>query len=235
MIKRTQISSRCSAGFTLMEMMLSMSIMFIALMLVMDFVIETGRLNFTSAEKNDINRELRNVVDRMASEAKQSNLFIIYKSAAPADREDQTDRVRPNESGDCVLLVFKSGYADMMDLGVDPLHDPRPITRLIMYYRSATTTENGVERGPVRRWELDLRSNPETDADTIHNLESLIPNLATLYAQSTELVELSEGMADGRLFYNFQNRTAMINGKIIHGNKAKWVTDTYNFSISPRG
>jgi len=59
--------------------------------------------------------------------------------------------------------------------------------------------------------------------------------MATLNAESTNVVQLSEGLADGRLFYNFKNRTVMINGKIIHGNQAKWVTDTYNFSISPRG
>ncbi|MDF3128637.1 prepilin-type N-terminal cleavage/methylation domain-containing protein [Kiritimatiellaeota bacterium B1221] len=223
------------SGFTLVEMLMSMGIMFSVFAMSIGFLIESGRINFVSAEKNDINREVRKVVTRMATEAKQSNLFVVYKSAAMADRDLSTDRVRPNEAGDCLLLVYKTGYAEMMDMGVDPLHDPRPVNKLVLYYRSVTHEEDGQERGPVRRWVKDLSSSPETDADKIHNIEQMIPSLSVLESESSEVVELSEGLANGRLFYNFQNKTVMINGKIIHGNQAKWVTDTYNFSISPRG
>lgn len=234
-MKTRHKSKKAQAGFTLIEIMFSVAIVTSVMAMTISFMVESGRINFVSAEKNDINREVRNVVDRMTMEAKQSNLFIIYQSADASDRVDQTDRVRPNESGDCLLLVFKSGYSEMASLGVDPLRDPRPVTRLIMYYRSITGTEDGVAQGPVRRWELDLTSSPETDPDTIRNIELLIPDKSTLDAESVQVMELSEGLADGRLFYNYQNRTTMINGKIIHGNQAKWVTDTYNFSISPRG
>lgn len=223
------------SGFTFIEIMISMSIMLTVSAMSLNFLVETGRLNFTSAEKNDINRELRNIVDRLATEAKQSNLFVIYESAEDSDRVNIADRVKTGGSGDAILLVFKSAYADMDALGVDPLRDPRPITRLILYYRSTISTENGVGRGPVRRWERDYSNNPVTDTASIHNLETLLPTLATLDSESIEVVALSEGLADGRLFYNYQSRTAMVNGKIIHGNNAKWVTDTYNFSISPRG
>lgn len=218
-----------------MEILISMGIMLTVIGMSLGFFLETGRMNFVSAEKNDINRDVRNVIDRMASEGKQSNSFVIYTSTAKEDRDDSTDRVRTNESGDCLLLIFKSGYADMDDLGVDPLHSPRPITRLVLYYRSTTMKENGKSWGPVRRWEKDFSDDPITDPDSIRNIEDLLPSMATLNAESTNVVQLSEGLADGRLFYNFKNRTVMINGKIIHGNQAKWVTDTYNFSISPRG
>ncbi len=226
---------RSQSGFTLVEMLMSMGIMFSVFAMSIGFLIESGRINFVSAEKNDINREVRKIVTHMATEAKQSNLFLIYKSAALSDRDLSTDRIRPNESGDCLLLVYKTGYAEMIGLGVDPLHDPRPVSKLVLYYRSVTHVEGGQERGPVRRWVKDLSAHPETDTDKIHNIEQMIPALSVLESESAEVVELSEGLANGRLFYNFQNRTVMINGKIIHGNQAKWVTDTYNFSISPRG
>jgi len=49
------------------------------------------------------------------------------------------------------------------------------------------------------------------------------------------VIELSRGLADERLFYNFWGRSVMVNGQIHHGNDAKRVTETYNFTISPRG
>ena len=143
--------------------------------------------------------------------------------------------MRPNESGDALLLVQKSAYAEMAEHGVDPLHDPRPITRLILYYRIITGEENGAQVGPVMRWEGDFSDSPIVDSNDIRKVEELIPPFNQLVAESQQVVAFSEGLSDGRLFFNYLNRTAMINGKILHGNKAKWVTDTYNFSISPRG
>ena len=222
-------------GYTLVEVMIAMTIMLAVLAMSMSFLLESTMLNFKSQAKNNINREVRGIVDRIAIEAKQSNMFIIYTSAADADRISAQDRRRPHESGDALLLVEKAGYAEMLDFGVDPLYDPRPIKRIILYYRMVTSTENGAEVGPVMRWEKDYTDAPVTNAEDILALEGLIPSYAELLPASRRVVAFSEGLSDGRLFYNFQNRTAMINGRILHGNQAKWITDTYNFSISPRG
>ena len=44
------------------------------------------------------------------------------------------------------------------------------------------------------------------------------------------------GLSDnGLLFVNYQNRSALVRAKILHGNQAKRVTNTYNFTITPRG
>jgi prepilin-type N-terminal cleavage/methylation domain-containing protein len=228
-------SLHSKSGFTIVEVMIAMAILFSVLAMSMGFLVESTWINYSSQAKNNINREMRNVVDRMALEAKQSNFFILYTSAANADRIDANDRMRPNESGDALLLVEKAAYAEMAGYGVDPLYDPRPIIRLILYYRMVTAEENGAEVGPVMRWEGDFSQNPLVDSDQIRNVEDLIPTFTQLVAESRQVVAFSEGLSDGRLFFNFQNRTAMINGKILHGNKAKWITDTYNFSISPRG
>jgi prepilin-type N-terminal cleavage/methylation domain-containing protein len=39
----------------------------------------------------------------------------------------------------------------------------------------------------------------------------------------------------GFSFFNFQNRSVIVRTKILHGNQAKRVTNTYNFTITPRG
>ena len=70
--------------------------------------------------------------------------------------------------------------------------------------------------------------------DRYNTIESLIPAISTVGTHET-IVELSEGLADGKLFYNFRERSIMVNGQIYHGNDYKRVTDTYNFTISPRG
>lgn len=215
--------------------MIAMAIMMSVLAMSSGFLMESSKINFKSTAKNNINRELRNTINRMAIEAKQSNYFLIYETAEDGERYDRDDRRRPNESGDALLLVFKSGYPDMEALGMDPLRDPRPITRIILYFRDPNTQIDGVSVGPVMRWEQDFTDDPIIEPDEIREVELLIPTLTTLRTQSAQVMAFSEGLVNGRLFYNFQNRTIMINGRIIHGNQAKWVTDTYNFSISPRG
>ncbi|MCH8527272.1 MAG: prepilin-type N-terminal cleavage/methylation domain-containing protein [Kiritimatiellae bacterium] len=231
-----QPSKRTGAdGFTLVEVMIALTIMVSVLAMASGFLVESTLINFKSTAKNNINRELRNTINRMAIEAKQSNFFLIYESAEDGERYDRDDRRRPNESGDALLLVFKSGYPDMEGLGMDPLRDPRPITRVILYYRDPNTEIDGVLVGPVMRWEKDFTNSPVTDPEEIREVEMLLPPFATLRNESRQVMAFSEGLVNGRLFYNFQNRTIMINGRILHGNQAKWVTDTYNFSISPRG
>lgn len=219
------------SGYTLVEIMIAMAIMVSVLAMSMGFLMESTLINFRSSAKNEINRELRNVINNMAIEAKQANLFLMYASAADADRHDRGDRLRPNESGDALLLVFKGPHVPSADV----IRDPRPITRMIMYYRDSNTVQDGVAWGPVMRWDKDFSSSPVTDADDIRDLEALIPAIGTLRNESRQVVAFSEGLVNGRLFFNYQNRTVMINGRIRHGNEAKWITDTYNFSISPRG
>ena len=48
-------------------------------------------------------------------------------------------------------------------------------------------------------------------------------------------MELARGLANESLFSNLRDLTIIVNGEIVHGNNAKRVTDTYNFTISPRG
>lgn len=224
-----------AGGFTLVEVMIALTIMVSVLAMASSFLMESTLINFRSTAKNNINRELRNTINRMAIEAKQSNFFLIYESAEDTERYNRDDRRRPNESGDALLLVFKSGYPDMEALGMDPLRDPRPITRMVLYYRDANTVIDGASVGPVMRWEKDFSADPITERQDIREVERLLPLFEQLRKESTQIMAFSEGLVNNRLFYNFQNRTIMINGRIIHGNQAKWVTDTYNFSISPRG
>lgn len=180
-------------GYTLVEVLIAMSLMLGILAISMGFLMESTMINFKSTAKNNINRDLRSVMTRMAIEAKQANFFLIYASAAGSDRNEATDRIPPNGSGDALLLVRKGRYSDMEDMGMDPLRDPRPILGLILYYRDSNTQIDGIEVGPVMRWEVDYSGSPITNRDTIRDVESLIPPFATLRSQSRQVVGFSEG------------------------------------------
>ena len=55
-------------------------------------------------------------------------------------------------------------------------------------------------------------------------------------SESSEVIELSAGIASGKLFYNFYDRSVMVKGEIIHeGNAFRRASNTYNFTVSPRG
>lgn len=70
-------------------------------------------------------------------------------------------------------------------------------------------------------------------------LETLLPPATAASAQmpSARMVmnDLSGLGPDGSYFVNFLNRSVLVRAKILHGNQAKRVTNTYNFTVTPRG
>ncbi len=218
-------------GFTLLEVLIAVSIVLTAIGMSFGFLTEAAKINFISGEKNEINQDLRNVVDRLSRDARQANFFLLYRSEATEDRDSSGDRLFGGNSGDFLVLIEKAPHSTYLD--ASSARQPRPIRGLTIYFRSVTGVENGQAVGPVRVFRRTF--NPAiTDLNSIRNPELLYPTEQEL-AAAPRIMAFSEGLANGRLFYNHFDRTIMINGKILHGNAAKRVTDTYNFSISPRG
>jgi type II secretory pathway component PulJ len=225
----TKYHGRCrerrgDAGFTLLEAVVSMLILSIALGMIIMFFVETTTSSFVSEEKNKINNDIRTLTNEMATHARQANYFLLYSSFQTADRKDVTSRLFSGKSGDFLVLVYQGDRDPTVSITA-----PRPTERIIGYYRAPSNPKDPSSMGPVRRFIIDIPA-----AKQYNSIESLLPPASQIDAYS-EVVELSQGLADQRLFYNFWDRSVMINGKIIHGVDAKRVTDTYNFTISPRG
>jgi hypothetical protein len=71
---------------------------------------------------------------------------------------------------------------------------------------------------------------------TTSTLEALLPaNTPAIIATHPIVVQLANGLADGCLFHNFWGKSVMINGQIVQGSNYLSASDTYNFTISPRG
>lgn len=267
-----------SRGFTLVELMVTMTIVGLAMAGITTFFIDSSRVLFTSEAKNEINQDIRKLTNEMTLEARNANYFAIYeafnkdmrKVSADVDKDDPsyfdpnnwyigvvTDwefeqgqvplseeavpdeieprsffRKRDGQSGDFLILVTYGDDLVPYDTpdGLKHPHDrdyTKPIKRIIGYYRSVENDEE--QTGPVRKFEV----LPQGD-DRFKNIEELLPSPENASSYPV-VVELSRGLANKRLFYNFRDRSVMVNGQIYHGNAAKEVTDTYNFTISPRG
>jgi hypothetical protein len=137
-----------------------------------------------------------------------------------------------------------------------------PISALIGYYRSPYTTTDAMSGNtsyqPVRRFALTsnssmimpdgtmatgtipancyLESIDVPSGGTTVTLESLLPGSSNTTINATPIViQFAQGLANGRLFYNYWGTSVMVNGAIAYGNNYQNVSDTYNFTISPRG
>jgi hypothetical protein len=128
-----------------------------------------------------------------------------------------------------------------------------PLNEIVGYYRApyqanqTDTLSADTQYQPVRRFDLTV-ANGKIPANTYLEsinlpaggtcvtLESLLPGSDEVTIDSHQIVvQFSQGLADGHLFYNYWGKSVMVNGVIAEGNNFQHLTDTYNFTISPRG
>jgi hypothetical protein len=170
-----------------------------------------------------VNRDIRAFTSEMTDNATYANFFQIYPDFAKRTVTDSATEVTTDASvndglsGDFLLLVYR-----------DPGDDTKT-NRLVGYYRSPKNGSDPDSEGPVRKF--DITVSPSSSA----SIWTLIPDASTA-GTWPEVIELSQGLADGKLFYNYYDRSVMVKGQIFHrGNLSKRATNTYNFTVSPRG
>ena len=206
-------------AFTLVEMMIAASVAGLVTMSTLGLFSTNYQIGFVNQERNRINADIRRFTGLLIRDGREANYFMIYKSIFDEFRDDVTDRQLDGDSGD--LLVF------VQTESTENVTKPTLIKGIIAYYR-ASDADDPYGLAPVRRYEKTF------DHASDQTLENVLPDLEE-FLNGDEVIELSRGLADGRLFYNFWGRSVMINGQIHHGNEAKRVTETYNFTVSPRG
>jgi hypothetical protein len=212
----------CKRGMTLVEIMVVLGISMLVTGGLLMFFIQSLNVYHYDSGKLLVNQDMRQFTAEMADNATYANYFIIYPSftersttvgSVTADR-----KIYAGESGDMLVLVF-----------LDPA-DSTKISRVVGYYRDPN--ENDGE-APVRKF--DQAISPSVSAD----VWTLLP--ATSTAQTNEeVIELSKNVGAQQLFYNFYDRSVMVKCEIIHRtntgkNRYERATNTYNFTVSPRG
>ena len=216
-------------GMTLTELLIVMTVMSVIMAGLARFYMDSTLLLFTTEGKLQINANIRKITSEMADNCRNANHFTIYEDfydsfrSPPPGINHEDYRLHDGESGDVLVLIFYGRDPNPVD------STPAPIERLIGYYRSIDTESATPNTGPVRKFDIMIPASQQN-----LKVEQLIPDASQISSFST-VIELSRGLANGRLFYNFRDRSIMVNGQIYHGNIAKRITDTYNFTVSPRG
>jgi prepilin-type N-terminal cleavage/methylation domain-containing protein len=234
-----RLISSTRRGYTLVEVMVATTIIALASIGIFSFFFQALNIYYYEAGKLLVNRDIRTFTSEISDSATYANRFMIFPSYNNLTRDAGTVQneinmdgedlaysystpivdtsVNDGLSGDCLVLIFK-----------DPEND-RNISRLVGYFRAPANTSEPDSEGPVRKF--DITFNPSSSLP----VWQLIPSITDPTAFG-EVIELSKGLSNGKLFYNFYNRSIIVKGEIIHrGNLLKRATNTYNFTISPRG
>jgi len=229
---------RDQRGYTLVEILVAATIFGLASIGIFSFFIQALNIYHYEVGKLLVNRDIRNFTNEISSTATYANDFLIFPSynnlsrtvnianLISMDGEDAVyaystpivdTSVNDGLSGDCLVLIFK-----------DPDND-RNVSRLVGFFRQPPDAADPNSEGPVRKFDITI--SPSSSLP----VWQLIPSISdpTLYG---EVIELSKGQSNGKLFYNFYDRSIMVKGEIIHrGSLVKRATNTYNFTVSPRG
>lgn len=225
-------------AFTLVEILIATSIMAIVSAGMLRIFVQILNVYYYDTGKIMVNKDIRKFTSEMTENATYANYFRIFPSYSNLSRTvttyiDPSDpdqgfttaiadtSVNDNQSGDCLVLVYK-----------DPTDD-RKIARIMAYFRAPTNATDPLSTGPVRRMDL-----PITPSSTLPVWQLIPSNLVP--ANYPEVVELSRGLANGKLFYNFYDKSIIVKGEIIHrggmiNSRNASATNTYNFTVSPRG
>ncbi len=257
-------------GFTLVEVIVTMTIMGFVVMGVVPFFLQNSRYLFSGEQKLLINSDVRDFTNEMVENARESNYFALYQAYYTRLRPDNVtvrrdadnngsvnalDRLAAGEGGEFLLFVY---YEDpFFD---DRFYDGNPannvitsvrVNRLVGYWiapnrnESAKTalyvfdTHNYRPNAASASWNTPWGATFPVTLSSIVTIETLLPPATAASAQmaSARLVinDLRGLGPDASYFVNFLNRSVLVRAKILHGNQAKRVTNTYNFTVTPRG
>lgn len=266
-------SYRFRAAFTLVEILVTSSLVGLVLALAVPFFLTNSRILFVSEQKLLINSDIRTLTNEMVENAREANFFILYRSFHPwaklgptgntihVSRDstadgiiDVLDRRQSGAAGDFLVFVFYTDpYFDARFydnvIGNEPEILSTRVERLVAYWLAPNRDNPGEQaiyrldtheyRGTGLTWTTPWAITFPLTLSASVTVESLLPPATLGWAQHkdfTKVVNDVRGLTlDGSLYQNFQNRSVLVRAKVLHGNQAKRVTNTYNFTITPRG
>ena len=228
-------------GFSLIELMVALAIISITMAGVVLFMHQGLKMYYLDRGRTMVNRDMRSFTSQLDDDAVTSNYFRIYTDFATRVTSGGADAaVADGQVGDFVVFVFTTPDASAGGVG--------RITRLVGYYREITDTTNNT--GPVHRFDVSTITTalPSGVDPRTTTLGAVINTYVTGTASSYPVVtQLAEGLATNSsgttatpaLFYDWQNRSVMINAQVSEYLSETGTTSqtgsTYNFTVSPRG
>lgn len=216
-MNRAPQTPRARAGFTLVEMLIALTMFGVVMAMTMGMMTESLRSHYVSEHMNDLSTDKRLTTTRLVVDARQANTFLLYEDFTRARRDKADDRLSEGMSGDLLVLVYFADTAQPWQT--------RPVERIIGYYLWPREDGAGSE---LRRFEETF--TPAATAE----LEVLLPKESEV--SSHRLVQpFVTGEISGRFFHNVRDRSLLVQGTVRHGNNSLWIRDAYSFVLSPRG
>lgn len=230
---------RCS-GFTLVEVLVALGVTGIVIAGLVTFLRESLMIYYSVRAEHTINRDVRAVTGRIASDAVTANYFCLYPNfstrTALVNGTIVDGSLVDGQVGDFLVLVY-----------VDPAQattGTSMITKLVGYYREVTNTT--LNNGPVRRFEIPLAIPVDARSAAMYEiLNTYVSGTISSYPAITQFAQglttntSTQTVVTPPLFYNRLNRSVMISAQISASLTEKGVSsltgNTYNFTISPRG
>jgi prepilin-type N-terminal cleavage/methylation domain-containing protein len=188
------------------------------------------------------------------------NGTAVSRDANSSGAVTWADRLLNGQAGDLLVFVYYTdSYFDARFYdgvaGNSPDLSQGRVTRLVLYWLAPNRAIPGETalysldtdryRAPgASSWNTGWGATlpaalSTTGASGTTTIEALLPPATVAWAQSAHarivLNDLNGLAAAGAIFQNFQNRSVIVRAKILHGSRAKRVTNTYNFTVTPRG
>jgi prepilin-type N-terminal cleavage/methylation domain-containing protein len=208
-----------SKGYTLVEILVAVTLLGVVTVSVLGFVFQTMRIYSYDGGRLMVNRDMRTFTNALANDCVASNYFRIYP-----DYQTRTAFVTDGMSGDFLILAFTD---------TNNAAGAYYITQLVGYYRDADPT-NPTSLGPVRRFSVMIAT-----ADQSKDLPTLVAQYVPSSSTPTDpvVIQLAQGLSNGSLFYDYRDRSIMVRGQIVdYGSQGgRAAINTYNFTVSPRG
>lgn len=276
-----------SAGFSLTEVIVTMTLFGLVMAGVMPFFISNLKYQFVGEQKLLINNDIRRITNELVENAREANSFVLYQSFYNQTNFNGTsltrdanangsvtwaDRLLDGQAGDFLVLVYyRDAYYDSRFFDGTPDNAPTltngQVTRIVGYYVAPNRSISGEyalysfdsdkSKGAGATWTTPWGATfPATLSSVVPQpsgtttIEALLPAATSAWAQANAhriVINDLNGLASYPItvsgssvnasfsFLNYKNRSVIVRTKILHGNQAKRVTNTYNFTVTPRG
>ncbi|CAA6677120.1 MULTISPECIES: prepilin-type N-terminal cleavage/methylation domain-containing protein [unclassified Lentimonas] len=225
--------SQQQGGFTLVEIMIAMSIGVAVMGMAIVFFVDTFKISLGVTNNLDIENSIRKVTNELSSDARNANSFVIYKTYSDEGHDidgsfrapsgsylSSNYRMQAGESGSLCVFVYNGEDPTPLDL------NPAPIERLVGYYLDDSSDGQGEE---FKKFDIDIDVSLQGES-----VEDLIP-AEDAADDHAVLVQSARGLVGDDLFYNLLGRSIIVNSEIIYDLPNKTSGGTYNFTVSPRG
>lgn len=228
-------------GFTLVELMIAMTLGVIAIGMSTTFLVSASRIVYDSSKRLELNSKVRLFTDRFAKETIDANAFFVLRNytglngsadliGADSESDEINKPVVSGQSGDCIVLEYRD----------DP--DRRSaVTRIRVYYRDTAVI---ADAAPIREVEAVIDTADQTKSlNEIVN--DYIPDLASSHGANRALVSYqvhgiipTDETDIQPIFFNHGGRAVSVNFRMqttgTDTGPARRSASAYNFTISPR-